>query len=378
MTGDRDLAMLIGNGLSIAFSNELLLGSISQEMTTRFTAEYTGSDAVARAMQKVAQHQPTGDPVTDFEVLIGAFGGQSDILEDLAVFADLTKNSDKEIANAIQKVRDFVSEVQRRGIGHTLQIISERSYSDTARRQPLRSFFESVLSTFQDCVTVANLNYDTLVLSVLAETYWRDLTDMANGRYDAGTVKVGGIPYRSWPLRTAASEFMPFEQRRIRLLHLHGSLTYWRFGPDDYRKLPIEAVRSQIWEIFRNENTFTGRPLVVLANQHEKADHVTKYPYDLAYRVAESGFKDANNWLIVGYSFRDICVNDMLSRCWEARANPPQILVVTNSDRLEAETVEDAFGWEHGSAAAHNLAIERTGAFGLAASSGWSDFTSGL
>jgi hypothetical protein len=377
MTGDRDLAMLIGNGLSIAFSDELLLGSISKEMTARFTAAYTGGDAVARAMQKVAQHQPTGDPVADFEVMIGAFGGQSDILEDLAVFADLTKNSDKDIANAIQKVRDFVSEVQRRGIGHTLQIISERSYSDTSRRQ-LTSFFESILSAFRESVTVANLNYDTLVLSVLAETYWSDLTDMANGRYDAGTIKVGGIPYKSWPLRTTASEFLPFGQRRIRLLHLHGSLTYWRFGPGDYRKLPIEAVRSQIWEIFRNENTFTGRPLVVLANQHEKTNYVTKYPYDLAYDVAESGFKEANNWLIVGYSFRDMCVNDMLIRCWEARADPPQILVVTYGDGLEVETIEDAFGWEHGTAATHNLAIERSGAFGLAASSGWSEFTAGL
>jgi len=113
----RNLAVLIGNGLSIAFDESLLLGRISEEMTNRFTAAYTGSEAVKKAMQRVAQHQPTGDPQTDFEVMIGAFGGQSGILEDLAIFADLTRNSDPVIANAIQKVREFVSEVRRQGIG---------------------------------------------------------------------------------------------------------------------------------------------------------------------------------------------------------------------------------------------------------------------
>jgi hypothetical protein len=96
----------------------------------------------------------------------------------------------------------------------------------------------------------------------------------------------------------------------------------------------------------------------------------------LAYAVAETDFKNANHWLIVGYSFRDICVNDLLSQCWEARKSPPRILVVTNSNNLKAETIEDAFGWKRGSAASNSLTIDRSGAFGLAASADWSDFAS--
>src|SRR5262249_1247403 len=162
------------------------LNRISHEMTTRFTRQYTGSTAVATAMQNVAKHVPAGgDPETDFEALIGAFGGQSDILMDLSKFAELMKNSDPEIANAIREVRKFVGEVQRRGIGHTLEIIAERSYSDTGRREPLANFFALLLDEFQDSVTVANLNYDTLVLSVLAESYGEILSDMADGRFEA-------------------------------------------------------------------------------------------------------------------------------------------------------------------------------------------------
>lgn len=373
----RNLAMLIGNGLSIAFSHELLLSSISEEMTKRFTSEYVGSDAVATAMQNVAKHVPeSGDPEKDFEALIGAFGGQSDILDDLAVFADLTKNSQPEIADAIQRVREFVSEVQRRGIGHTLEIIAERSYSDFDRRQPLVDFFDEVLAKFEQHVTVANLNYDTLVLSVLSSDRYRAiLSDMANGRYDAGSVGVGGVKYPVKRLRATEAEFMSLDQRRLRLLHLHGSLTFWKFGADNYRKLPVDAVRSSIWEVYRNEDTFNGQPLVILANQHEKTDYVTRYPYNLAYTVAETDFKNADNWLIVGYSFRDTCVNSLLSQCWESRRDPPNILVVTNSDRLKSETVEAAFGWPAGSAALNNLAIDRGGAFDIAASGIWSDFS---
>lgn len=369
MTGNRSLAMLIGNGLSIAFSNELFLGSISQEMTARFTANYTSSSAVAKAMRKVAEHQPTGDPETDFEVQIGAFGGQSDVLYDLAKFADLIRNSDPDIANAIQAVQDFVSEVQRRGIGHTLEIIAERSYADYSRRAPLETFFGGILSVFQHHVTVANLNYDTLVLAVLADRYGDILSDMADGRFNAGTVTVDGIPFATKRLRPTKDVFMTLDERRLRLLHLHGSLTYWRFGPNDYRKLPVEAVRNPaIWTMYRNESTFAGRPQIVLANQHEKTEHVTRYPYNLAYELAEDDFKSASHWLLVGYSFRDICVNGLLRRCWEVRKNPPAILVSTYGDGLEVQTVEDAFGWAHGSAASNRLQIVRGGAFALAGS----------
>jgi hypothetical protein len=40
MPGGHNPALLIGNGLSIAFSDQVLLRNISQEMTDRFTSQY--------------------------------------------------------------------------------------------------------------------------------------------------------------------------------------------------------------------------------------------------------------------------------------------------------------------------------------------------
>ena len=221
------------------------------------------------------------------------------------------------------------------------------------------------------------MNYDTLVLSALVDEHKDILSDMAHGRYDGGTISIGGAKYPTLRLRNSETEYMSLDERRLRLLHLHGSLTFWRFGADNYRKLQVDAVRySSIWQTYRDEDTFSGRPLVVLANQHDKAQHVLRYPYNLAYDLAETDMKNASHWLVVGYSFRDACVNDLLSRSWEARKSPPNILVVTHTGNLKADTIEDAFGWKRGSAAANNLTIDRSGAFGLATSAARNNFAS--
>lgn len=384
VTQSRNLGMLIGNGLSIAFSEQLRLNSISQEMITRFTAQYPGSSAVEQAMQKIALRAQAKNPSGDFESLIGAFGGQSDVLRDLAEFADLTKDSESSVSDAIKTVRTFLKEVRRRGIGHTLEIISERSYSDDARRQPLAAFFDAILAEFQQHVTVANLNYDTLVLSVLAHQQ-EILADMARGGNGGGLICVGGTNYQTWRLRENEAEFMSFEQRRLRLLHLHGSLTFWKLGPNCYRKLKVDAVRgiidgatNTIWQTYRDGGMPDAYPLVVLTHQHNKSQHVTRYPYHLAYSITEKDLTDADHWLIVGYSFRDECVNDLLRRSWDARrrsSNPTRILVVTRGEDPAYETIEQAFGWIAGTGPIYGLEVARDGVDGLIESTPWTNFT---
>jgi hypothetical protein len=72
--------MLVGNGLSIAFSQDLLLNNITTQVVERLTGIYSGrSDEVARAMQKIAVRAQAEIPTGDFESLIGAFRVQTDI-----------------------------------------------------------------------------------------------------------------------------------------------------------------------------------------------------------------------------------------------------------------------------------------------------------
>lgn len=370
------LAMLVGNGLSIAFSNQLFLQNISRDMLSRFSSNYTGSDEVALAMQKVASHRLTGNPAEDFEKLIGAFGGQSDVLDDLADFANLTTGAGTPVGDAIATVRSFVQSVRRQGIGHTLQIIMERTYSDWSRQERLHLLFDTILEAFAEHVTIANLNYDTLVLAALMDKYQTQMCDMARGG-PGGTVRSGGVDFAMRPLRPNGADFMSYSDRRIRLLHLHGSLTYWRIEKS-FRKIPVEALRySTIWDQYRNDSSFDAEPLVVLANQDDKAEHVARYPFNVAYSVAEAGMVDADHWLIMGYSFRDECVNDLLARALTARTAPTKILVVTHGPSLHESEVIAALGPSFRSLT-HTLEICRSGAFNVPHAAEWGNFTSDL
>jgi hypothetical protein len=101
-------------------------------------------------MQQVAiRAQADDDPSTNFESLIGAFGGQSDILGDLNNYASLTEEDNPDMTKAITKVREFVQEVRQRGIGHTLQIIVENSRPDKGSFTTISDFLKLTIDSFQ-------------------------------------------------------------------------------------------------------------------------------------------------------------------------------------------------------------------------------------
>jgi hypothetical protein len=365
-----NLAMLVGNGLSIAFSQDLLLNNITTQVVERLTGIYSGrSDEVARAMQKIAVRAQAENPTGDFESLIGAFRGQTDILDDLRSFALLTEGN-HDMAAAISKVLVFVQGVQQRGMGHTLQIIVEKSKPDAGAFGAISDFLRTAIDEFTSRVTIANLNYDALVLTALTADYKDDFCDMGIG-WDSKTVTtLTTTPFTAHTLRSNAD--FP-ASKRIRLLDLHGSVTFWKVG-GSFLKIPLDIAReTEVWDKYREMAVFAF-PLVVLANQHDKIDHVKRHPFKLAYEVAEADFRNSDHWLIVGYSFRDTCVNDLLKRCWEVRSPKPKILVVTYGDTPSVEDVESAFGWESGTLSDHDTTIERGGVVGLGGTSAWESF----
>jgi hypothetical protein len=150
-------------------------------------------------------------------------------------------------------------------------------------------------------------------------------------------------------------------------------VTFWKIS-ESLRKVEIETARnSSVWQRYR-DGDLDARPLVVLANQHDKGDHVKRYPFKLAYDVAKTDFRSAENWLIVGYSFRDICVNDLLQRSWDARFQKPKILIVRKGDNPTNSDVESAFDWESGTMSEHNVTIERDGVVALGETAAWAWF----
>lgn len=377
MSGEaRSSAVLVGNGLSIAFNPDLNLQSITEEVLSRFQ-NADGNDVVV-AMKEIAERAlPEGATgAEDFEMLVGAFGAESRTLGILHSLAELTNPSDKRLRKAIKRVADFAEQVRDTGISHVLEVISERSHAYMDETDNLHSLIESIIESFDGKVTFGNLNYDTLLLAALLYVCQPDLADMGHGWKRVKVTVEDGENREVQALRRYASDFP--SGRRVKLLHLHGSLTYWATRDEKiHAKLPKELLDDGgQWKAMREQST-NVRPVIVLANQRDKAEHVTRYPFSLAYEVFGNALKEANHWLVIGYSFRDVPINMMLQGEFTERDPKPSVLVVTYGNEPKRREVEKAFGWgiEDGSSEPW-LTINRQGANGVQESDDWDHFVS--
>ncbi|WP_435094146.1 hypothetical protein [Clavibacter michiganensis] len=375
---EDDIAILVGNGLSIAFEPELDLRAITEEVMRRIEAA-DGDDVVA-AMKEIAEDAlPDGvRSGEDFEHLVGAFGAESRTLGTLETLATLTSPQDAGLNEAIRRVASFAQEVRDNGVSHVLQVICERTHADFEKAAELHALVAAILQDFPGRVTFGNLNYDTLLLAALMhECEEGELADLADGRRKV-VVKVNDQEIREVPaLRRSVADF-PVE-RRVKLLHLHGSLTYWeKLDGGSHAKLPKALLDDDAqWRAVRDRTT-NVRPSVVLASPRDKAQHVTEYPYSLAYEMFARGLERAMKWIVIGYSFRDEPVNRMLSARFLDLHDKPSVLVATHGDSPTVTEIERAFGWgaDDGSSSGW-LTVVRSGADGLQDTPEWTTYLAG-
>ena len=370
--------MLVGNGLSVAFNPSLNLRVITQEMVERIGQESDeGSDVVA-AMKEIAERAlPMGaETDDDFEVLVGAFGSETRTLSYLRQLAELVSPQDESLKEAIKTVSDFAEQVRDTGLSHVLQVIFERSHGYWEDARHLHTLVAKLTEAFNGRVVFGNLNYDTLLLSALLATCQNELADMGHGwRKTTVTNKESDVSTQVPALRTSASEFPT--ARRVQLLHLHGSLTFWSNQDRTiFAKLDTEYLSTHAqWEAVRKQETGI-RPVVVLANQRDKSAHVTEFPFSLAYEMFGTGLANANHWLVIGYSFRDECVNDALRAEFSERTEKPKVLVVTYGEQPTVHEIERAFGWGVEDGSSQNwLSVNRAGANGMTHTGEWLDFS---
>lgn len=383
MTENRNVTVLVGNGLSIAFNPALNLRAITGEMVSRMKNASDDGDDVVTAMKEIAERAlPQGvTSEDDFEILVGAFGAENRTMRYLEQLASLTQPQDDELRAAIQRVADFAEQVRDTGLSHVLQVIFENSHAYADDAEHLHSFVSSLTTNFTGQVILANLNYDTLLLSALLSVCKQsEVADLGHGYKTVSVLDENGNAVgTARALRASKSDFS--WKHRIRLLHLHGSITFW-VGRDRkvFAKLTRDDLESENqWEAVR-ERTTQLRPVVVLANQRDKSEHVQEFPFSLAYEMFVDSLAESDSWLIVGYSFRDEPVNSKLRAEFSERAKEekPRVLVVTYGEEPTLQEIERAFGWgkEDGSSA-NWLTVNRDGANGVEKTDDWSHFTSG-
>lgn len=375
--------MLVGNGLSIAFNSDLILASITREMILRMRSSSDNGDQVVHAMKEIASRSVSLEDVTDgdFEKLVGAFDSQAVTLEELGRLAELVETDDEHLRHSIQEVAKFSQRVRDRGISYVLEVVTERSRADHELHAKIHSTIQSIIDTFTGRITFGNLNYDTLLLSALLAID-APLADMGRG-WDSVNITVvdtdnPNLPGTTYPAQTLRRtlDFPAGDRYRVRLLHLHGSLTFWgEVGGSRHIKVPIESVRAHdMWSGLRDGEP-KWRPDVVLANQRDKARHIEKYPFSLGYTGFGVSLVDSDHWLIIGYSFRDKCINDVLRAEFLKRRIKPSVLVSTFGDLPSRDEIEEAFGWGAEDAESRWLYVNREGIVGLENTWEWALFT---
>jgi hypothetical protein len=341
------IAALVGNGLSMTFNPDLNMASLTAAVSARFQQQRPGQPAADRVLARLAARQhETGDPYRDFEAMIGPLDQQRDNLRDLRELAELVRGESRPVEKALRTIESFVDSTRRLGVGQVLDTIQERSYADAARTPPVHAFLSGLVQTTHGGqLTVGNLNYDSLVMAGLCELLpSQAFCDMATGyREQEFSVVSGEPPIMGRQLRGRAEDFPP---RHVTLLHLHGSVAWlrhpetghmWRFNMPDLREI-------HYWRNWRDGFT-EWSPEVVLTNQSSKSEVVTHQPFKLAYDMFEGRLRQADTWIIAGYSFRDECVNDLMAKVWQQRLHPPKVMVVTKGSSLTDDAVLEAIGY---------------------------------
>jgi SIR2-like domain len=373
------LTVLCGNGLTIAVRPDLALSEITRESMARLRADKPGVAAYITEIAEKQSGRPVGD---DFEILVGAFGTLGDMIDQLAGLAShlavlMGEDFSRSAATARGLVRSayFARRVRDYGISVVLEVIAERSIAHEETRRLLDPLVGEILREFPGEVTMANLNYDALLLASLVHGPHKDETcDMGHGFRNGVFRTSDGATHTVRSLRTS-SDFPT--TRRVRLLHLHGSLGFWTNRTGVGFKLPLELIRTyNPFHQIRTTNT-PLRPAVVLANQTDKSTIVKRQPFALAYEGFAESLKESEHLLIVGYSFRDACVNEQLAIALQIRLltqKPIKVLVVTYEDDLTEQTVLSAF--RHGSwlGSTNWLTINRGGALAFTGSADWARF----
>lgn len=396
---NQSIAALLGNGVSITAEPTLAIPDLTAEIATRFGGVTNAfyADPVQRVLARLAQRgADTGDPRRDFEAMIGPLDERRADFADLRELVDIIAAEVQPVKKAIDTVDDFVAVLRRHGVGHTLNVIAERSRADFAHRSKIDDFLGAIVDASNDKgLTVGNLSYDCLVMASLIEQFSHRLCDMADGRF----VKridlrdtVGSLGAAARPLRTEVSDFPSRGFRDIRLLHLHGSLTWLRDPATGlvYR-FPIEALREDFdlledgtfttrpshWERWRTGDS-KWEPQVVLTNQSAKSDVVAKEPFKLGYDVLYEDLVRSDRWIIAGYSFRDGCVNDLLKNAWDNRSTAPMVLIVTMGDGLTEDEILESLGWNLFTDPLPEvfLRIHRDGVESAPTSTEWAEWTS--
>ncbi|KPU42708.1 hypothetical protein OXPF_37620 [Oxobacter pfennigii] len=302
---------LFGNGLSMAVSSDFSLKNI----TTKFIEELEGDE---KEFLLVICGGSDNISFDDFEKNFTAIEAAYSSLKRYRGFIESEVGQKMlmkfNLSNPNLDAHEIIIEsIYRKYIARILELVhgNVRLKKIEERLNEFTQFFISCLNECQKGY-VFTLNYDLLAETILLE--WLGTKCFTDFCFPAGTSKKDSLSrYYFNPARN--EDYYDEDQRRIELHHLHGSLSLF-YDIDKNRAFKYKSEDIGIEEIYKqiyNENL----PLVpAIITGGGKSEKIVEYPFDFYYRALKDlcDFGQPSKLFIVGYSFRDEHINDLIIR----------------------------------------------------------------
>lgn len=300
--------ILTGNGLSVGLNQAFSLQNITQTFYENLPAHH--KKFVEHHMERIQKGQYIQ---VDFEEAIASIEQVHDSLDGYVKFLeseDEGRNFLKTENLKVEELQEHLSKIKEIILSYTASIV-EIIDGNVRREQidkKLSGFSRWLQKQYDEGsdIDLFTLNFDLLIETILLGIVGTDqFTDFHVRRgYWEGAEKFNFSPQEN---------IMDFGRRKIRLHHLHGSLSsFKRLSDGRIFKLKTEDIR--LHDFYKNLNTKECFPSIITGGY--KSSKVQISPFNFYYNEFKVKMFDIENTCdelyIIGYSFRDEHINEAI------------------------------------------------------------------
>ncbi|MDT9757006.1 SIR2 family protein [Heyndrickxia coagulans] len=302
--------VLTGNGLSVGLNRAFALQNITQTFYSKLTPEH--QKFIQHHMERIQKDEYIQ---VDFEEAIASIEQVHDALDSYVNFLINEEEGKKYLESEgldVEELQSHLTKIKEIIISYTSSIVEiiDGNVHWEQIGDRLSGFINWLQAELQgnDEIDLFTLNFDLLLETILLRTVGTD--EFTDFHVKRGKTPDGHDKFNFDPQQTLND----FDYRRIRLHHLHGSLSsFKRLSDGRIFKLRTEDIRLS--DLYKKLDANELFPSIITGGFKSKKIQIL--PFSFYYGKFKEKMVDPENLCeelyIIGYSFRDEHINKAIS-----------------------------------------------------------------
>lgn len=302
--------VLTGNGLSVGLNRAFALQNITQTFYNKLTPEH--QKFIQHHMERIQKDEYIQ---VDFEEDIASIEQVHDALDSYVNFLINEEEGKKYLESeglGVEELQSHLTKIKEIIISYTSSIVEiiDGNVHWEQIGDRLSGFINWLQAELQgnDEIDLFTLNFDLLLETILLRTVGTD--EFTDFHVKRGKTPDGHDKFNFDPQQTLND----FDYRRIRLHHLHGSLSsFKRLSDGRIFKLRTEDIRLS--DLYKKLDANELFPSIITGGF--KSKKIQSLPFSFYYGKFKEKMVDPENLCeelyIIGYSFRDEHINKAIS-----------------------------------------------------------------